>query len=186
MYGRSTAAPHVRKLFCSKAAFTVRSIRPRKPKTRCHPERHPQDGRRISTDRRHRTHPSDAFRFIPAHHPHPLSHSRPPLFAPVPFPNSATVLLALPSARSVSFQNKAHISYQTHQTIASTYMNPYNSIHLQRVRVSVRCSDLCRTVANLFEISFFTLARQMLLSSAGLTFGRKLRREGKRHQKRLT
>ena len=30
--------------FCSKAAVTARLIRPRKPKVRCHPERHPQGG----------------------------------------------------------------------------------------------------------------------------------------------
>ena len=112
-------------------------------------------------------------RSIPAQHQPTLPHSRTPPITPVPFPISATVLPALPSAHPVSFQNKAHISYQPHQTIALISPYPYNSFHLQRVRVSVRYSGNCRSVANLFEISFLTLVRQMLPSSAGLTFGKK-------------
>jgi hypothetical protein len=116
--------------------------------------------------------------FHPGTPPPPLSQSRTLPTTPVSFATTPPSDRPFPSALPVSFQNKAHISYQPHQTIASIPPNPYNPSHLQRLYVSVRCSGLCRTVANLFEISFFSLATQMLHTSAGLTFEGKARREG--------
>ena len=140
MYGRSTDAPHVRKIASAPIADFFLPF--------------------LSTFNCRFVNLSP--RFIPEHRRSALSHSHTLPITPVPFPTPPPSLRPSASARPVSFQNKAHISYQPHQPIASSLPNPYNSFHLQRVCVSVRYSSLCRAVANLFEISLFTLVRRML------------------------